>query len=41
MNIRPVTPSDKEAIKALWTEFVAEVPEPEGLRAGRVGRRVV
>jgi ribosomal protein S18 acetylase RimI-like enzyme len=30
MNIRPVTPSDREAIHALWTDFVAEVPEPEG-----------
>ena len=30
MNIRPATPTDKDAIHELWTEFVAEVPEPEG-----------
>ena len=30
MNIRPAAPTDKDAIHELWTEFVSEVPEPEG-----------
>ena len=30
MNIRPGTRSDKDDLHALWQEFAAEVPEPEG-----------
>ncbi|HZQ02533.1 MAG TPA: GNAT family N-acetyltransferase, partial [Gaiellaceae bacterium] len=30
MNIRPATEADESAIRTLWQEFEAEVPEPEG-----------
>ena len=30
MNIRPATATDEAALRALWEEFEAEVPEPEG-----------
>jgi ribosomal protein S18 acetylase RimI-like enzyme len=32
MNIRPATKNDQELIRELWSEFVAELPEPEYLR---------
>ena len=32
MNIRPITEADADAIRPLWEEFEAEVPEPEGFR---------
>jgi len=30
VNVRPATEADEAAIRALWEEFEAEVPEPEG-----------
>jgi ribosomal protein S18 acetylase RimI-like enzyme len=30
VNIRPATEKDEPALRALWEEFEAEVPEPEG-----------
>jgi ribosomal protein S18 acetylase RimI-like enzyme len=30
VNVRPAIPKDKDALKALWQEFEAEVPEPDG-----------
>ena len=30
MNIRPATSADEAALRSLWEEFEAEVPEPEG-----------
>ncbi len=30
MNVRPATGGDEQALRALWEEFEAEVPEPEG-----------
>ena len=32
MTIRPATKNDQELIRELWTEFEAELPEPEYLR---------
>ena len=32
MNIRPITEADADAIRPLWAEFEAEVPEPEGFQ---------
>src|SRR3954469_9166417 len=32
MNIRPATKNDQQLIRDLWTEFAAELPEPEYLR---------
>jgi ribosomal protein S18 acetylase RimI-like enzyme len=32
MNIRPATKNDQQLIRELWTEFAAELPEPEYLR---------
>jgi ribosomal protein S18 acetylase RimI-like enzyme len=32
VNIRRVTEADAEIVRALWEEFEAEVPEPEGFR---------
>jgi ribosomal protein S18 acetylase RimI-like enzyme len=32
VNIRPITEDDADAIRPLWEEFEAEVPEPEGFQ---------
>ena len=32
MNIRPATKNDQDLIHELWTEFEAELPEPDYLR---------
>jgi ribosomal protein S18 acetylase RimI-like enzyme len=33
VSIREVTEADAEAVRSLWEEFEAEVPEPEGFRS--------
>jgi ribosomal-protein-alanine N-acetyltransferase len=30
MNVRRATPADESALRELWSEFEAEIPEPEG-----------
>ena len=32
MKIRPATTADEQALRELWEEFEAEVPEPDGFQ---------